>query len=206
MTRRDLLRNAAFAAAQAPLAVPVHRVMDRRASCTAEELRRFWFSVWPEAVRMFGRAGVALHSTDAQGEIRRSPGGRPVFTALERGAINLVLTASVPMHWDQGRSLAGVTTLHEGYCICLLALQHAHGNRVPFLSVNTCVHELLHALLGDVFVRRPGWFRSRDRESRVNWHATRLWLFHDGAAVQQSAREFLNRLSEPPTRAARPNA
>ncbi len=200
MTRRDLLWNATFAAAAAPrtkspVAVPVHRVMDKRAQCTPGELRRFWFGIWPEAVRVFNRGGIALKCTDAQGEIRRSPGGRPVFVGLERRAVNLVLTDYVPMHWDNARSLAGATTLHEGHCICLLALKHAHGNRIPFLAVNTCVHELLHALLQDVFVHRPTWFRSGEREFRVNWYGTRLWLFHDGAAIQKSAEVFLSRLS-----------
>jgi hypothetical protein len=76
----------------------------------------------------------------------------------------------------------------------MIALWYAHGNQVPFLSVNTCVHELLHALLQDIFVSRPKWFDSREREMRIDWCATRLWLFHDGASIRDSAQAYLARL------------
>jgi hypothetical protein len=108
--------------------------------------------------------------------------------------LNLVLTDHIPMKWDNGRALAGATTIFEGYHVSLIALQYAHGNQVPFFSVNTCVHEMLHALLQDVFVSRPNWFQGGERESRTDWYATCLWLFHNGAAVRQSARGYLERL------------
>src|SRR5437016_3257590 len=108
--------------------------------------------------------------------------------------INLVLTGHIPLYWDNGRALAGVTTIYEGYHVCLIALPYAHGNRMPFLSVNTCVHELLHALLQDVFVSRPKWFQIGRRELRIDWYATRLWLFHDGGAIRRSAQAYLDRL------------
>jgi hypothetical protein len=98
------------------------------------------------------------------------------------------------MHWDSGRGLAGVTTFYDGYAVCMIALHNAHGNQIPFLSVNTCVHELLHALLQDIFVRRGKWYQSGEREFRIDWYATCLRLFHDGAAVRQSARVCLDRL------------
>src|SRR5437879_3896508 len=65
---------------------------------------------------------------------------------------------------------------------------------VPFLSVNTCVHELLHALLQDVFVDRPKWYQGGEREFRTDWSATCLWLFHDGAAIRKSGRAYVDRL------------
>ena len=108
--------------------------------------------------------------------------------------MNLVLTDHIPMKWDNGRALAGITTIQGGYHVCLIALQYAHGNQVPFLSVNTCVHELLHALMQDVFVRRPTWYQTGGREFRIDWYATGLWLFHDGAAIRKSAQAYLNRL------------
>ena len=117
-----------------------------------EVLQRFWWSIWPEAVRDFGLGGIALQTTDGPGEVRRTAADNPFFVGLRRGVINLVLTARLPLYWDGGRALAGVTTIHEGYHVCMIALPYAHGNRTPFLSVNTCVHELLHALLPDVFV------------------------------------------------------
>jgi hypothetical protein len=98
------------------------------------------------------------------------------------------------MKWDNGRALAGVTTIHDGHHVCMLALRYAHGNQIPFLSVNTCVHELLHALLQDVFVSRPKWYQTGGREFRIDWFATGLWLFHDGAAIRKSAQAYLGRL------------
>ena len=199
MKRRNFLWTATVATVarprvEPPLIVPVHRVMDRRTQCTPEQLRRFWWSIWPEAVRDFNRGGIQLKCSDARGEIRRSPGGRPIFDGLERGVINLVLTDHIPMNWDNGRALAGATTLHEGYCVCMIALRYAHGNQLPFLSTNTCVHEMLHALLLDILVNRPNWLQSGERESRIDWYATLLWLFQDGAAIRRSAEICLNRL------------
>jgi len=198
MTRRDFIWTAAAAAirssAPARLSVPVHRIMDARAQCPPERLHHFWSSIWPEAVRDFSRGGIELQTSDGPGEVRRSPGDEPRFIGLRRGVINLVLTDHIPMNWDNGRALAGVTTIYDGYHVCMVALQFAHGNQIPFLSVNTCVHELLHALLQDIFVGRPRWFQAGGREFRIDWRATRLWLFHDGAAIRESAQAYLDRL------------
>ncbi|MGH9671659.1 MAG: hypothetical protein ACRD44_00625, partial [Bryobacteraceae bacterium] len=59
---------------------------------------------------------------------------------------------------------------------------------------NTCVHELLHLLLQDVFIRRPIWHQTGAHETRIDWHATRMWLFGHNAGVRSSAREYLRRL------------
>ena len=198
MTRRHFMFTAAAAAsrssAPARLLVPVHRVMDSRAQCPPELLHHFWSSIWPEAVRNFSGGGIGLQTSDGPGEVRRSPGDKPIFIGLRRGAINLVLTGHIPMKWDNGRALAGVTTIYDDYHVCMVALRYAHGNQIPFLSVNTCVHELLHALLQDVFVSRPSWFQTGGREFRIDWYATRLWLFHDAATIRKSAQAYLGRL------------
>jgi len=198
MNRRDFIRTAALAAvppaAAAPLVVPVRRVEDVRAKCTPPELQRFWWSIWPEAVREFGRCGIEIQTNDVRGEIKRSAGDRPIFVGAEYGVLNLVLTDHIPMYWDGGRGLAGATTLYEGFHLCVIAISNAHGNQLPFISVNTCVHELLHALMQDIFVRDPSWFRSGEGEFRIDALATRMWLFHDDAAVRQSARAYLKKL------------
>ena len=198
MTRRDLLRSAALvtrnaSAAEKPVIVPVRRVMDSRAT-SSPQLHRFWWQIWPEAVRDFTNGGIRLEVSDAAGEIRHSAGDRPIFLNLERGVLNLVLTDHIPLYWDQSRALSGVTTIYEGYHLCLISLRYAHGNQVPFLSVNTCVHELLHALMQDVFVNHPSWFQSGRREFRIDSYATLLWLFHDGSAIRKSARPYVDRL------------
>ena len=76
----------------------------------------------------------------------------------------------------------------------MVALDHAHGHQIPLLSVNTCVHELLHALLHDIFERRPDGLLGEARELRIDWYATRLWLFHDGAAIRRAAQAYVERL------------
>jgi hypothetical protein len=45
-----------------------------------------------------------------------------------------------------------------------------------------------------VYVNRPGWYRSGEREGRTDWYATRLLLFHDGRAIRESGRNYLARL------------
>ena len=199
MTRREILVGLGAAAGaraetSGQLTVPIRRVVDSRTKCTSEELRRFWGDIWPEAYGDFRKAGIQLQITDGAGEIKRSPGGRPVFVGLEPRVLNLVITDHIPLNWDRGRSGSGVTTRYDGYHICLIAMEEAHGNQVPYLSVNTCVHELLHALLGDVYVKRESWYQAGWREFRTDWYATRLWLFGDGAALRVLAAEYLNRL------------
>jgi len=196
MTRRSLVALGAvgLAGGESPLIVPIHRVMNARAKCPPAALQRFWWSIWPEAVRDFQRSGIRLHTTDATGEIRRSPGDRPIFTQLEGKAVNIVVTDHIPPSWDNGRALAGVTTIVEGRHLCVIAVRYAHGHQIPFLSVNTCVHELLHVLLQDIFIRRPVWHQAGSHEARIDWHATRMWLFRDGEAVRRSAQEYLRRL------------
>ena len=198
MTRRNFISIATAATvpsgSQAPLIVPVHRVMDVRARCPSDLLRRFWWSIWPEAVRDFHRSGIRLQTSDATGEVKRSASDRPILIGLKRGVINLVLTDHIPMNWDNGRALAGVTTIYEGYHVCMVALRYAHGHEIPFLSVNTCVHEILHVLLQDIYLGRTPWYEASAHEVRIDWYATRLWLFHDGAAIRKAAQAYVERL------------
>jgi len=193
MTRRGFL---ALAAAVAPqrVAVPLHRILDRRAKNPPARVQHFWPALWNEAARDFAQGGISFDISDGEGEVRLSPGDNPIFVGLDRGKINLVVTDTIPMYWDQGRALAGVSTIHDGYHLSMIALRYAHRNQVAFLSVNTCLHELLHVLLGDIFVKAPKWYQRSGRETRVDYYATRLWLFHDGAEVRKSAESYLRRL------------
>ena len=123
VTRRNFISTLAAAASpsNAPgrLLVPVHRVMDSRAQCPPEQVHYFWSSIWPEAVRDFSQGGIGFEVSDGPGEVRRSPGDKPIFIGLRRGVLNLVLTGHIPMKWDSGRSSAGVTTIYDGYqCAC----------------------------------------------------------------------------------------
>src|SRR5262249_24429183 len=113
------------ASSSTSLTLPVHRVFDAKTPCPAEVVQRFWWRVWPEAFRDLRRAGIDLQTTDESGEVRPTAGGRPTFKGLRRGAVNLVLTDHIPMYWDNGRALAGVTTIHEGYHLCVIALRFA---------------------------------------------------------------------------------
>jgi len=200
MTRREFVSTAAagvFSNSPAPLKIPVHQVMDSHAKCTPRQISRFSSSIWPEAVRDFQRCGIQFQVSQVTGEVRRSPGGRPVFIGLEYGAINLVITDQILQNWDQGRGVTGVSSHYDGYDISMIALDHAHGHQIPFLAVNTCVHELLHVLLQDIFEIHPQGLPGYEREFRIDWYATRLWLFHDGAAIRKSAEVYLERLRPP---------
>lgn len=116
------------------------------------------------------------------------------MTGLERDAINLVVTDRLPLEWDLGRALSGVTTLYRGYHLCMLAWAFSHVNQIPFFSVNTCVHEMLHALMLDIYESRPKGVPGWARESRIDYYATRLWLLRDGVAIRQSAERYMERL------------
>jgi hypothetical protein len=73
----------------------------------------------------------------------------------------------------------------------VIALNEAHAHKIPFVAVNTCLHELLHVVLGDtVGVPQDGWRREAS-EFRTNVLATRLWLFRDGARVRAAAAEYV---------------
>jgi hypothetical protein len=183
---------ATASAADPPLRLSVHRVEDSRAKFTPAELHRFRSTVWSEAVRDFARCGIEFSTTDGPGEIRRSPAQRPIFAGLEDGAINVVLTRHIPVAWDNGRGLVAVSTRYEGHPISVIALPTAHPHQVPFLSLNTCVHELLHVLFRDIFAAQEQGLRRARREFRTDWHATRLWLFHDGNAVRRAAERYVS--------------
>jgi len=189
---------AALASASSPpparLLVPLHRILDARASHLPERVRRRWPGLWSEAARDYRQGGIDFAISDGPGEVRISPADNPVFVGLRRGAINLVVTDTIPMNWDGGRALAGVSTIHDGYHVSMIALRYAHGNQVAFLSVNTCLHEILHVLLQDIFLKPPKWYQASGREARVDYYATRLWLFHDGEEVRKSGEVYLRRL------------
>ncbi|HYW47369.1 MAG TPA: hypothetical protein VE959_31160 [Bryobacteraceae bacterium] len=199
MTRREFFSIAVAAGAaqtvtRVPLIVPVQLVLDGRVQWSPEPVQHFWSRIWPQAVRDFERCGIRLQSSLRAGDVCRPPGGEPVVTGLERGVVNLVITDRIPMEWDGGRALSGFATSYRGYHMCMVALEHAHCHQIPFLSVNTCVHELLHAVLHDIFEGRPMGLLGEGREFRIDWYATRLWLFHDGGTIRKSAQAYVERL------------
>jgi hypothetical protein len=207
MTRRGFCTSLAFLAAASPhvlsaasgrepLTLPLLHLVDSRARLTPAQLEGFWSRIWLEAVRDLAWCGIAMPGQLRTCEVRRTPGDRPLISGLERGVLNFVVTGHIPMHWDRGRGLAGVTTRYAGYHVCLVALHRAHPHRVPLLAVNTAVHELLHALLSDIMQDAVPGLESEAREFRANLWATRLWLFRDGSAVRRRARRYLQRLAE----------
>ena len=195
MTRRELLFVPAPifvpTVAQDTLMLPVHRVLDKRRKNTPEQDQNFTSRIWPEAVRDFERCGIRLGVSQSSGEVRRSPSNKPVIEGLVRGAINVVVTDSIPLEWDNGRAVAGVTTSYQGFHLCMIALRYAHPHQIPFFSVNTCVHELLHVLLRDVLERRPKGLTGEAREFRIDLYATRLWLFYDCSDIRHAAEGYV---------------
>jgi hypothetical protein len=187
--------GAVWGGASSPrLTIPVHRVTNQRVQWKEEELRQFSSAIWDEAVRDLARCGIDLGVTTAEGEIKAYPSSRPMFVGLQRGKLNVVLTDWLPQDWDAGRAIAGISTVYEGYHVSAISLRYAHGHRIPFLAVNTVLHEVLHFLLLDVFVAKPGMLRAGWREERVDWHATRLWLSGGDPVVLESGQRYLQTL------------
>ncbi|MBN9663330.1 MAG: hypothetical protein J0H49_34340 [Acidobacteria bacterium] len=202
MTRRSFcaLAPAVLAAAPAPVVVPVSLVLDSKAKLTPEVKQAFWSSLWPQAVRDFAAGGIRLDCRTVAGEVLRPPGRQPVVSGLDPARLNVVLTGTVPMEWDSGRSLSGMTLRYRGRHLCMVSLYRAHGHLIPLVSVNTCVHEILHALMLDIFEQNPQGIAGAGRELRIDYLATRLWLFHDGAEIRNSAQVYVRKLrsdSEP---------
>lgn len=174
--------------------VPVILMTNKHSNLSAQSLKAFRSAVWDEAVNAFSACGVHLKIEERTGEVLKYPGGRPRFIGLDRNCLNIVLTDHIPLSWDQARFSAGIARIYEGCHLCLIAVQAAHGNRVPFLALNSVVHELLHVFLQDIYAKRGEWLHGYDREARVDWHATRLWLFRDGGEVKRSAAVYVKRL------------
>jgi hypothetical protein len=199
MTRRQflgcgvLLGPAASASGADGLVLPIHVIVDKLVKWAPGDMDRFYLNLWAEAVSELRDAGVAVRVTLGDGGVERLAQRQPILSGLVHGAINFVVTTEIPMAWDRGRALCGVTTRYRGYHVCMIALNHAHGNRLPFLAVNTCLHELLHALLLDIFESRPPGLWGQAREFRIDLYATRLWL-GDGGSMREAARTYLKRL------------
>lgn len=195
MTRREFAAVPAATAATVKnrLSVPLVHVVDRHVTWKPGQIRRFTRQIWPEAVRDFARCGIDFADREVPGEVLRYPTGRPLFKGLQRNAVNMVITGYLPLSWDSGRAVSGVAARYEGYEICVIALDQAHPHQVPFLSVNTCVHELLHVLLADTAGARPAGWRGSLRETRIDWLATRLWLFGEGREIYDSVRASLRK-------------
>lgn len=198
MTRREFFPVMAAGllstSRQAPVTLPVRLILDDRAKLGPHQLHFFWAYLWPQAVSELWRCGVHVAASQAPGEIWRPPGREPMVSGLDRGSLNLVITNQIPMEWDSGRGVSGITTWYRGYSLSVVAITRCHGNQVPFLSTNTCLHEMLHALLGDIFDARPGRAAVQAREFRADWYATMLWMLWDGGAVRRAAAAYVARL------------
>lgn len=173
--------------------MPVLRLLDKNARSNAAQVRQFYSMVWDQADRDFRQCGVMLQTVERTCEIRKHVSGHPRFEDLDRSMVNVVLTDSIPLDWDNGRGLAGVATIYEGCHLCVIAMNYAHPHRIPLVAVNTLVHELLHIFFQDIFVARGGLIHSQTHEFRVDWYATRLWLFGASDVVRESTAEYLAR-------------
>jgi hypothetical protein len=196
-TRREVLAliPAIVGAAGAPstVTVPVDILFDKDAGLSDWGVREFW-ALWAESVRDFGWCGVRFQTRVREAGMWRPPNRQPVISGLGAGVLNLVVTKNIPEMWDNGRILRGVTTMYRGHHLCMVAMNFAGWNRAPLIAINTCTHELLHALMGDIFELRPGGVHGQARELRIDWLATRLWLFHSGVGIREAARSYVTRL------------
>ena len=194
LTRRMFLLAPLAKAASAGLVLPVRQIIDAKAQFAPGQIQRVWFEVWAEAVRDLASCGIQVDRSQGAGDIWRPPGREPVISGLAPGVINIVVTGRVPMWWDRGRALNGVTLKYRGHHVCVIALAHAHKHRIPLVAVNTCLHELLHALLLDILETRPAGAAGEAREFRIDWHATRMWLLGGDGVVRESAKRYVELL------------
>lgn len=167
-TRRMLLAAPLCAAASSlpgapPRAVPVRLIEDSRVPWSRDRLAWFRSRLWPEAAGNLARGGIRLNVVKAPGEVERPPGREPLLKGIQRGVLNFIVTSHIPVQWDGGRGLCGVTTLYRGFHVSMVALSLAQEHQIPFPSVNSCLHELLHALLGDIYEARPPGVRGQWR-------------------------------------------
>jgi len=199
LTRREFFQSAAGGTALAAsgggdLIVPVHQILDSSVQWNQERLRWFRSRLWPEAEGDLLKCGIRLQTTSSDGDIWRPAWREPVVRGLQHGVINFVITGRIPILWDRGLGLSGVSMRYRGHHMSMIAMSRAHLHEFPFISVNSCVHELLHVLLGDIFESDPGGVHRELRELRVDALATRLWLFGAGGAIRESASACLARL------------
>ena len=80
--------------------------------------------------------------------------------------------------------------------LAVVALKDAYPNRLPFVAVNTMVHELLHVIRGDIFLRRGGLLNGADHEAAVDWQATQLWIQGSLPGIKRSAGTYVQKLVE----------
>jgi len=202
LTRRSMLASAAMLETAVPvraaLTIPVHHLIDAGAGLAPVRLIWFRSTPWAEAARDFRQLGIAFTVTESSHAVQRTPGRMPRFEGLVRGALNFAVTHQLPLAWDAGRGVAGVATMHDGFHVAVAALDHAHAHRILWLAVNTCTHELLHVLLGDIFERRPPGWRRAWREARIDAVSTRLWLTggDGGGAIAAGAGRYAARLAQ----------
>lgn len=157
-----------------PKTLAVHLITDSVSLPTDARIANFHDRIWPEAVRDLAKAGTVVCRSTGPGRIIRPPDRPPILEGIVRGVINMYLTTSVPMYWDYGRALRGIAFDHRGHRVAVIALNYAHALRFPYLSTNTCLHELLHFIVGDTnLMKSQGWAASL-RELRVEGLATRL--------------------------------
>jgi hypothetical protein len=168
------LAAAAACRSKAPRILCVNFLLDSESIPAARHIRYFHDRIWREACEDLAKLGISVEMVTGRGCVHRPPDRAPVFEGLIRGAINIVLTRTVPMHWDRCRGMKGLAFRAGGYDVCLLALDHAHAFRFPYLATNSCLHELLHFLLGDVDAKKPGGLAGEWREFCVDALATHL--------------------------------
>ncbi len=90
MTRREFFSLAVAAgtvggSARAPVIVPVHVVIDAAAKMRPDAMQYFWRSIWPEAMRDFGRCGISVPNTVQDGSVWRPNFRTPMVSGLESG-------------------------------------------------------------------------------------------------------------------------
>lgn len=196
-TRRQWLAiSLPLLAEQTHVRVPVYLIFDARAGLSDHRKVSFLNGIWREARRDLERAGIILDVVEGPGEIERPLYQEPIVKGLVPGRLNVMVTRRIPVMWSRGRPWNGLTMLYRGFHLCLIALDRAQSHRVPVVGVNTCLHEVLHAIMGDIFLQNPSAMAAQQRELRIDWLATQLWLFGSSTTVRRAASAYSSRLAQ----------
>jgi hypothetical protein len=157
-------KNNRFGSQKASINLPIVVHIDRRGSqIRTTHVRWFWECLLREAEHDLIHAGVRITSTVGQGWIERGDIDA-FFHGVQPEAINVYVTHWIPLCWDLGRGLCGLSGLAGATEVIVVSAENAHRHIVPYLATNTLAHEIGHVLRGDLRLRNPGGWEEQQRE------------------------------------------
>jgi hypothetical protein len=134
----------------------------RGATLHSEDVDWFRNCLLPEALLDLTKAGVAPIVRWGGGWIERKEADA-LFHGVVPKAVNVFVTPWVPLCWDKGMGLCGLSGIAAGTDTVIVSTANAHRHLVPYLATNTLLHEFGHVLRGDLHRKNTnGWGEQMD--------------------------------------------